>query len=493
MADVHLRESIQTLKRTERMIAQAQKTDGLLALIRDGKPMTLGQQLRLTVWLSVPAVIAQLSSIVMQYIDAAMVGSLGAEASAAIGLVSTTTWLFWGLCVAAATGFSVQVAHKIGAGDMQGARKVLRQSLAATLVFSLLLAMIGAAISDALPGWLGGDISIRRDASLYFCIFSLFLPALQMNFLVGGMLRCSGNMHVPSLAGVAMCALDVVFNFLLIFPSREWNVAGVSFTIPGAGLGVGGAALGTAAAEAVVAGILLWYLWTRSDKLKLAGEQGGFRPRVATLKKAFHIGFPMGVEHIVICGAQIMTTVIVAPLGVFAIAANSFAITAESLCYMLGYGIADAATTLVGQSIGAGRRRLTSSFARITVFMGMAVMGLMGVLMYLFAPQIIGLMTPVEEIRQLGVMALRVEAFAEPMFAASIVAYGVFVGAADTRVPCLMNFFSIWAVRLSLAALLAPSLGLKGVWIAMCVELCFRGMIFLIRLKRERWIKKSMR
>lgn len=185
-----------------------------------------------------------------------------------------------------------------------------------------------------------------------------------------------------------------------------------------------------------------------------------------------------------------MTTVIVAPLGVFAIAANSFAITAESLCYMPGYGIADAATTLVGHSIGAARRELTRSFARITVFMGMVIMGFMGVLMYIFAPQIIGLMTPVEPIRELGVMALRIEAFAEPMFAASIVAYGVFVGAADMLVPCLMNLFSIWAVRLSLAAMLAPSMGLKGVWIAMCVELCFRGLIFLVRLKRERWMKK---
>ena len=471
------------------MKTQFDKTNALLALIRDGEPMTLRQQLHLTVLLSVPAVIAQLSSIGMQYIDAAMVGHLGAEASASIGLVSTTTWLFWGLCVAAATGFSVQVAHKIGAGDMPGARKVLRQSLTATLVFSLLLATLGAAISDALPGWLGGDISIRHDSSLYFCIFSLFLPALQMNFLAGGMLRCSGNMNVPSLAGVAMCILDVVFNFLLIFPSREWSVAGLTFTMPGAGLGVAGAALGTAAAETVVAGILLWYLWTRSDELKLTGERGSFRPMATTLKKALHIGLPMGIEHIVICGAQIMTTVIVAPLGVFAIAANSFAITAESLCYMPGYGIADAATTLVGQSIGAGRRRLTCSFSRITVFMGMGVMGFMGVLMYLFAPQIIGLMTPVGEIRELGVTALRIEAFAEPMFAASIVAYGVFVGAADTLVPCLMNFFSIWAVRLSLAALLAPSLGLKGVWIAMCVELCFRGTIFLWRLEKGRWIK----
>lgn len=453
--------------------------------------MTLGQQIHLTVMLSVPAVVAQLSSIVMQYIDAAMVGSLGAEEAAAIGLVSTTTWLFWGLCIASSTGFSVQVAHRIGAGDMQGARNVLRQAVTSTTLFSFALAAIGVAISGVLPEWLGGDVSIHHDASLYFLIFSLFLPALQLNFLAGGMLRCSGNMRIPSLLGVVMCVLDVIFNFFLIFPIRHAVVAGIDIFIPGAGLGVEGAALGTVAAETVVATIQMWYLCTHSSELKLTKEKGSFRPQVNILKKALRIGLPMGLEHVVICGAQIMTTVIVAPLGVFAIAANSFAITAESLCYMPGYGISDAATTLVGQSVGAKRRRLTRSFAFITVFMGMIIMGLMGLLMYIFAPQIIGLMTPVEEIRSLGIMALRIEAFAEPMFAASIVAYGVFVGAANTLVPCLMNFFSIWAIRLSLAALLAPTMGLKGVWIAMCIELCFRGIIFLIRLFKRNWMTKA--
>lgn len=473
------------------MTLRRETSTGLLALIREGRPMTLGQQIHLTVMLSVPAVVAQLSSIVMQYIDAAMVGSLGAEEAAAIGLVSTTTWLFWGLCIASSTGFSVQVAHRIGAGDMQGARNVLRQAVTSTILFSFALAAIGVAISGVLPEWLGGDVSIHHDASLYFLIFSLFLPALQLNFLAGGMLRCSGNMRIPSLLGVVMCVLDVIFNFFLIFPTRHAVVAGIDIFIPGAGLGVEGAALGTVAAETVVATIQMWYLCTHSSELKLTKEKGSFRPQVNILKKALRIGLPMGLEHVVICGAQIMTTVIVAPLGVFAIAANSFAITAESLCYMPGYGISDAATTLVGQSVGAKRRRLTRSFAFITVFMGMIIMGLMGLLMYIFAPQIIGLMTPVEEIRSLGIMALRIEAFAEPMFAASIVAYGVFVGAANTLVPCLMNFFSIWAIRLSLAALLAPTMGLKGVWIAMCIELCFRGIIFLIRLFKRNWMTKA--
>ena len=384
------------------------------------------------------------------------------------------------------TGFSVQVAHRIGAGDFVGARRVLRQALVATFAFGCFVALVGVAISGSLPGWLGGDEAIRRDSSTYFLIFAAFLPVLQMNFVAGGMLRCSGNMHVPSMLNVLMCCLDVVFNFFLIFPTRKV----LGFTVWGAGLGVEGAAFGTVMAEVVVSCIMLWYLCFRSPSLRLNQESGRFMPTVPILHRAAHISLPMAFEHVAICGAQILTTVIVAPLGIVAIAANSFAVIAESLCYMPGYGISEAATTLVGQSLGAGRVRLMRSFANINVCLGMAVMGVMGALMYAAAPQIIGVMTPVEDIRLLGADILRIEAFAEPMFAASIVAYGVFVGAGSTFVPSLMNFGSIWGVRLTLAALLAPVMGLRGVWLAMCVELCFRGVIFLIRLWRGRWLLK---
>lgn len=463
------------------------KTDYYLSLIRQGKQMTLGQQLRLTAYLSIPGILAQLSSIVMQYIDASMVGTLGANASASIGLVSTSTWLFWGLCSVAATGFSVQVAHLIGAGNFVQARNVLRQSITTTLIFSLLLALLGAALSGVLPRWLGGDEVIRHDASIYFLYFSLFLPALQFNFLAGSMLRCSGNMRIPSILSVVMCLLDVVFNFLLIFPTRQIELFHCNFTLYGAGLEVKGAILGTVLAEVVTSLLMMGYLCRRSPILKLTTESGSFLPQLDTLKKAISISLPMGFEHIAICGAQIVTTIIVAPLGIVAIAANSFAIIAESLCYMPGYGIAEAATTLVGQSLGANRIKLLKRFANITVWLGMGVMGAMGLLMYVAAPQIIGLMTPIEEIRALGIEILRIEAFAEPMFAASIVAYGVFVGVGNTFIPSLMNFGSIWGVRLILATALAPTMGLRGVWLAMCIELCFRGTIFLIRLWRGRW------
>ena len=462
--------------------------DGLLAMIRNGKPMSLRQQLRLTAVLSFPAIVAQLSTIVMQYIDAAMVGSLGAESSASIGLMASSTWLFWGLCSAAATGFSVQVANRIGANDKKSAQAVLKQSIVPSLIFSVILCLIGIAICNHLPLWLGAEEEIARPASVYFMIFVASLPMLQISFLAGAMLRCSGNTLFPGIVNVVMCVLDVIFNAFLIFPTREIFIGGSSVTLPGAGLGVAGAALGTALAEVVAGTVMMVYLWRCNKELNLKGCTASFRTSKECLKRAFKISTPLCGEHFLLCGAQVLITAIVAPLGTVAIAANAFAVTAESFCYMPGYGICEAATTLVGQSLGAARKKLAVSFARITVTSGIVVMTMMGIVMYFAAPLMMGVITPVKEICDAGVEVLRIEAYAEPMFAASIVAYGVFIGAGDTLIPACMNLGSIWVVRISLAAFLAPTMGLRGVWIAMAIELCFRGIIFLWRLRTDSWM-----
>ncbi len=463
------------------------KKDILLQRIRDHSPLSGRDQLGLAVMLSIPSMMAQMSHIMMEYIDASMVGSLGAEASAAIGIVSTTIWLFGGLTHSASTGFYVQVAHRIGASEWSHARNVMRQSFLACLSFAFILTAIGVCISPWLPVWLGGDESIHRDASVYFLVFSLCLPFSQLNSLASGMLRASGNMHVPSLLNIIMCVLDVFFNFLLIFPSRPWH----GIWIPGAGLGVLGAVLGTALSYAICSLTMCWFACVRSRELNLFQDQGSFLPTRDTLRRSIRIALPMGVEHFIMCAAQIVSTIIVAPLGTIAIAANSFGITVESLCYMPGYGMGDAATTLVGQSLGARRSYLARSFGRITLLMGIAIMTLMGIVMYITSPALMSIMTPDADVQRLTVECLRIEAFAEPMFAASIVAYGIFIGAGDTLVPCSMNLLSIWAVRITLACILAGSMGLRGVWIAMALELCFRGAIFLWRFHSNSWMKDN--
>lgn len=465
--------------------------DKLIDMIKTGASMTKKQQVRLTIALSTPAILAQLSMIVMQYIDASMVGSLGADDSAAIGLVSTSMWLFGGLLSAAAMGFTVQVAHLIGANRNDDARSVLRQSLVSCMVFSLVLTAIGCTISWQLPHWLGGHDAICHNASVYFLILSIFLPFLEIEFLAGGMLRSSGNMKVPGIINIIMCVLDVLFNFLLIFPSRELTILGTTIHMPGAGLGVKGAALGTVLAEVVTCLMMLYFLIFRSPELKLVGTRGSFKPNISILKKAQSISVPIALQQTMMCGAYIATTIIVAPLGSIAIAANIFAITAESFCYMPGYGFSEAATTLVGQCIGARRLDLSKQFARITVALGVVSMTVLGILMYCFAPQMLAIMSPIQEIVDMGTQCLRIEAWAEPLYAIAIVSYGVMVGAGDAFIPSLMNLGSMWIVRITLAALLAPTYGLLGVWVAMCVELCIRGAIFLIRLVSGRWTTKG--
>jgi putative MATE family efflux protein len=201
------------------------------------------------------------------------------------------------------------------------------------------------------------------------------------------------------------------------------------------------------------------------------------------IKKMLIIGVPMGFEHAAVCGAMIASTKIIAPLGTIAIASNSIAVTAESICYMPGYGIASAATTLVGQSIGAGRDKLAKSFATLSVLLGSGIMSVMAVIMFFICPGIFNMLTPDPEVRILAAKVLRIELFAEPLFGASIVASGALRGVGDTLIPSILNLISIWGVRITLSVLMVGYFGLEGVWLAMCIELCVRGLLMIGRMK----------
>lgn len=448
--------------------------DTLLERLRGGAPLRFGHQVRLTATLSYPAIIAQFSTVAMQLIDTAMVGHLSTDAGAAIGLVATCMWLLGGFCFACCNGFSVQVAHLVGAGDFKGARSVVRQALSSALIWCLGFTLLALAIARPLPLWLGGSGEVAAQASRYFLVTALFLPFLQFDFLAATILQASGEMRVPSLLNVLMCVLDVALNYLFI-----WVLD----------LGVIGAALGTGLAELMIATSMVWYLTCRCKDLKLRGEKGSFAPTRPVVNNALRIGLPLCLENIVMRGAYVAGTVIVAPLGAVAVAANNFAVTAESFCYMPGYGIADAATSLVGQSIGAGRRDMARRFGWLTTGGAMILQTLTGILLFVFAPEVMGLISSDPEVVSLGATVLRIEAFAETMYAASIVSYGACVGAGDTLLPSILNFSSIWVFRIVPAIWLCPRYGLVGYWIAMCFELNMRGALFLFYLARGRWLR----
>ena len=450
-------------------IFSKQETERILELIRSGVVMTRGDKMSLLVMLSIPSILAQITSVMMFFIDASMVGRLGAAPSAAVGLVETTTWLLHGAISATSIGFSVQLAHAVGANNMQKARDVMKHALVCALVISTLIAIIGSCCAFQLPRWLGGSADIIEDAGWYFLVWVAITPIFQMSSLFGSLLKSSGDMRVPSITSIVMCVLDVIFNYVFIFVL---------------GMGVTGAAIGSALAILVGAAVQMYFALVRSHILALRLDTQAFVWDWRVVRKAAKIAYPMALQTFFLNGAQIISTVIVAPLGAIAIATNSFGITAESLCYMPGYGIADAATTLVGQSVGAKRHELTWSFARMAVATGMGVMAFMGAVMWIFAPEMMALLSPVEAIQSLGVEVLRIEAWAEPMFAASIVCSYCMIGGGFSLHPAVANLATMWGVRLTLAALLAPVWGLKGVWIAMAVELCIRGLVQLVLMRR---------
>lgn len=424
------------------------------------------------VWkLSLPAILTQITTIAMQYIDSAMVGALGANASASIGLVASTTWLFNGIPYAVAAGFSVQVAHSVGAKNTKHTKNIVKHGLITAILTSLLVCVLGLLISKPLPVLLGGNEAINNDATLYFITFASMLPFFQMNCLASSYLQCAGDMITPSVLNAIMCVLDVIFNAIFI---PKYKVLG--------------AGIGTALACVVISIFMMFFCYIRNKELTIL-KSGKIIFNFNIIKSAFKIGTPVAVQEIAMCGAMVATTMIVAPLGAVCIAANSFAITAESLCYMPGYGIGNAATTLVGRSFGAGDLKTAKHYGNICTAMGGIFMGITGAVMMIACPLVFMLLTPVEEVRILATEVLRIGLLAEALFGVSIVAAGALRGTGDTFVPSIMNLGSIWIVRIGLALLLVKPLGLHGVWVAMATELCVRGLILLYRQITSKYYK----
>lgn len=455
--------------------------------MRNGDKISLSNQLLLVSSLSFPAILEQLAHTAMSYIDTAMVGSLGYEATASIGVVASSTWLINGITGAIAIGFSVQIAQLLGAGKEKDARSVLFQGIKFNVIFGMILALISFIVGFFLPTWLGAEENLRQDAAIYFQMYSLFLPFSLASALYSSILRCSGNVLLPSLMNIGMCLLDVVFNSLLIYPTRE--IGGL--TIYGAGLGVTGAALGTGLAMAVTATVLLLVTIKGKGVLKL-GKDDSWKFRKSTMHNLLYLSTPSALERITLSLAQIVLTGIVASMGAVSVAANYVAVQTEGMCYLPAYGVSAAATAMVGQSLGAGRKDMAKRFAYLSVLVSFVLVLILAILLFAFAPFLTGLLSKDAAVIELGAKVLRIVSFSEPLFAVSIVTIGALRGAGDSKGPFYINLATMWGVRVLSVLLFTKQFGVIGVWISMTVELCVRGIVFLVRLIKGSWLKAKL-
>lgn len=447
----------------------------------------LGGTLLSVLFLAWPAIIEQIMLTLVQYVDTAMVGSLGSGATAAVGITSSTTWLFNGFFNAAAIGFSVQVAQHLGAGRQEDAQRVTWQALRFVCIFGVMMGAIAFALSFFLPTMLGADPAIRGDASLYFRIIACAMPFTLGSNMFSAIIRCSGDTRTPMILNVMINVLNVILNTLFIYSPRTVILFGTQFYVWGAGWGVGGAAFASGLSTALVACMFLLVIFRKKSPIQISIKQRYRFERVCLLT-AWKLGLPAALERSTLSIAQIVITALITGIGTVAVATNHLAVTAESISYLPASGVAVAGTTLVGQAIGAGRKDLAQRFARTVSWMGIVIMTFGGAVLFFFAPQLIQIFSSDPEVIDLGSQVLRIVAFAEPLFGASIVASGALRGAGDSKGPFLINLATMWGVRITLSLLLVGRLGLIGVWLAMAAELCARGLIFMIRLYRGKWL-----
>ncbi len=406
-----------------------------------------------------PTMLEQLMHTAVQYIDTAMVGSLGTQATAAVGATSTVNWLISSTISAVGVGFLSYVSQACGAGDREKARKASSQAVLAVLVCGILFTAITLGLSGVIPVWMQVDPGIRDIASQYFFILYTPMLARTATILFGTLLRSVGDTKTPMRVGVMVNLINVVLNFLLIYPTRE--IMGI--TIYGAGMGVVGAAVASAIAFAVGGIRITMVLW-KHDLLSPKGQS--LRPDWSVLKPCLKVALPNGLQRFGTSLGYVAFAAMINSLGDVSTAAHTIANTVESAFYIPGYGMQTAAATLAGNALGARDDRRVRDLGRMIIFIEAALMILSGSLLFLFAPNMMGLFSKDAQVIWLGATVLRMVAVSEPFYGVSIIIEGMMQGMGNTVLPFIFSITGMWGIRIvgSFICTQLLDMGLVSAW-----------------------------
>lgn len=441
------------------------------------------------VWmLAWPAIIEQVLLSLVNYIDTAMVGALGPDATAAVGINSAPAMLVMSIMSIIATGFSILVAQNIGARKIEEARENVRQSIFSIVLVSSAMLLICFPLTAHIPLWMGIEPRLAPDAVAYLRIMMFALPFQFCSFVFSSILRGAGDTRSPMILNACSNLINVVLNYLFIYPTREITFFGNKFTMFGAGWGVAGAAWGSAISMAITGTALAIMMFRKNYELKLSIKDK-FKFSGAQFKEAMGIGVPAGFERITVTLGQIASTRIIATLGTTAIAAHTLANTAESMCYLPAAGFGNAATTLVAQSHGASRDDDAYGFGMKATMLGIYSMVVFGIALFVFAPTIMSLFTPDQEVIRIGSTLLRIVAFAQPMSATGGTLSGALRGVNDVKFPFFVGILGMWGIRIPLAtvAILFMGYGVEALWLVMTIDLIVRGALSFIRFRKKKW------
>lgn len=413
-----------------------------------------------------PTMLEQLMHTAVQYIDTAMVGTLGTQAMAAVGATSTVNWLIGSTISALGVGFLSYISQSMGAGNIQKARRASGQAVTTVLFVGLFFTLLTVSLSRKVPVWMRVDTGIRDMSARYFRI--LYMPMLfrSASMIFGTVLRSAGDTKTPMRVGVVVNIINIVLNFILIYPTRSISILGLPLTIPGAGLGIEGAAAASAAAY-TCGGIAITYKLWRHKEISPRGQS--LRPNGMVLKPCLRVALPNMLQRFATSLGYVVFASMINSIGEVATAAHTIANTVESAFYIPGYGMQTAAATLAGNAWGAKDRKRLQSLTRTILPLEVGLMIFSGGLLFSFAPGLMQLFSHDPEVIRLGSTVLRMVAVSEPFYGVPIVLEGMMQGCGKTVAPFVYNVLGMWCIRIvgTFICTQLLGLGLISAWACM--------------------------
>ena len=433
-----------------------------------------------------PTMLEQLMQTAVQYIDTAMVGSLGTAATASVGATTTVGWLIGSTISAFGVGFLSFIARAYGAGDKEAASRAVAQAVLVVLITGTVFTILPLSLSGMVPVWMQVDEAIRPLASRYF--FILYVPMLPRtaSIIFGTALRAAGDTKTPMKVGIIVNLINVVLNFFMIYPTRTISMSGLSFTMPGCGWGVIGAAAASAIAF-TVGGIYITVVLWRHPMISPKGQS--LRPDMRILKPCLKTAFPNMLQRFGTSLGYVAFASMINSLGEISTAAHTIANTVESAFYIPGYGMQTAAATLAGNAYGARDEQRMRDLAAMFIPLEIFLMILSGGALFASAPALMGIFSDTPEVIALGTAVLRMVAVSEPFYGFSIIMEGMMQGVGQTKLPFFFNVSGMWGVRIvgTFICTQVLSFGLISAWACMIAHNLLICLLFFICYVRGLW------
>lgn len=426
--------------------------------------------LKTLIALSVPTVIEELLSTLLQYVDTAMVGQLGEDATAAVSVTTTVSWLMNSIPAALSVAVLAMIAKEVGSGDEEKVRRISRHCALSVPLIGIVLCTAALCLSPYIPVWMGAEESIRGQASFYFFMINIPMIFRCSGIIFAAALRAVSSVRIPLVINFGSNFLNVILNYLLIYR---------------AGLGVMGAAAATAISY-MLSGALMFAAYRR-NKL-LYWEPKGFRLDKSIVREGIRISLPVLGTGVASCLGYVVFASLVTGMGNTVFAAHSIAVSVETIFYIAGYGLRTATSTMVGMSFGEGDRRKFEAVCRFSTFMTLAMMVVSGTLLYFSALPLMRLFINSEEAAVLGAEMLKIVALSEPFYGLMIVTEGIFYGLGKTRYAFLTETLCMWGIRIFFTFLCVRlwGFGLREVWFCMIADNICKALLFTIPIASRR-------